>query len=243
MKLARINDVSPALRLALLAATLVAPGAFAAAPAAETAADVETVTWAEHVAPILYESCVTCHRPGQVAPMSLLTYDQARPWAKAIARSAHDRTMPPWFANPEHGEFVEDSRLSDEQIDGPESLGAARACPRATSRGAAAADVQLRMEDRRAGRDLHGRAVSSRRRRGRPLPVAHGSRIRSTRNAGSRRSRSAPASPRWSITSSPTSDLRAPPSRRCREREGSTSCSSAAGAQAWRLSSSPTATA
>ena len=113
MKLARNNDVSTALSLALLAITLVAPGAFAA----ETAADVETVTWAEHVAPVVYEKCVACHRPGQVAPMSLLTYDQARPWGKAIARAAHDRTMPPWFANPEHGKFVEDPRLSDTQID------------------------------------------------------------------------------------------------------------------------------
>src|SRR6185503_12465135 len=116
MKLVRINDLSPALRLALLATTLVAPGAFAAAPAAETA-DVETVTWAADVAPILYQRCVGCHRPGQVAPMSLLTYDQTRPWAKSIAKVTHDRTMPPWFASPEHGKFLEDPRLTDQQID------------------------------------------------------------------------------------------------------------------------------
>jgi mono/diheme cytochrome c family protein len=106
---------SLALRFSLLA-VLVAQGAFAAAPATETA-DADTVTWAADVAPILYQSCVGCHRPGQVAPMSLLTYDQARPWGKAIARAAHDRAMPPWFANPEHGKFVEDPRLTDAQID------------------------------------------------------------------------------------------------------------------------------
>jgi hypothetical protein len=116
MKLDRIHlDVLPALRLILLAG-LVAPAAFAAAPANE-AADTGTVSWAEHVAPILYESCAGCHRPGQVAPMSLLTYEQARPWAKSIAKVTRDRIMPPWFASPEHGEFVEDPRLSDEQID------------------------------------------------------------------------------------------------------------------------------
>ena len=110
MKLDRIRpEVALVLRLAVLA-ILLAQGALAAAPAAETAADVETVTWAEHVAPIVYERCVSCHRPGQVAPMSLLTYDQARPWGKSIAKVTHDRTMPPWFANPEHGQFVEDSR-------------------------------------------------------------------------------------------------------------------------------------
>ena len=102
--------------LCSLLAALVAQGAFAAAPAANTA-DVETVTWADHVAPILYESCVTCHRPGQVAPMSLMTYEQARPWAKAILRVTHDRAMPPWFANPEHGQFLDDPRLSDEQLE------------------------------------------------------------------------------------------------------------------------------
>jgi hypothetical protein len=116
MKLSRNRLETLPLRLALLAGLVAAPGAFAAAPANE-AADAEKVTWAEHVAPILHESCVSCHRPGQVAPMSLLTYEQARPWAKSIAKVAQERTMPPWFASPEHGEFVEDPRLSDAQID------------------------------------------------------------------------------------------------------------------------------
>jgi hypothetical protein len=116
MTLLRIErKPSPVLFLALLA-VLVAAGASAAAPAANTA-DVETVTWAKDVAPIMYNSCVTCHRPGQVAPMSLMTYDQARPWAKAIVRAVSERTMPPWFANPEHGKFVEDPRLTDEQVE------------------------------------------------------------------------------------------------------------------------------
>ena len=91
--------------------------AAASANNANTAVDQQNVTWAEHVAPLLFENCVTCHRPGQVAPMSLLTYGETRPWAKSIRRVTSEGTMPPWFANPEHGTFVEDSRLSQEEID------------------------------------------------------------------------------------------------------------------------------
>ena len=73
------------------------------------------ITFAEHVAPIFFENCVSCHRPGQVAPMSLLSYEEARPWAKSIRRVTSEGTMPPWFANPEHGDFVEDSRLAHDE--------------------------------------------------------------------------------------------------------------------------------
>ena len=117
MKPNRTHPERSTVLLLVLLATLAAPGAFAASPATAAAADADTVTWAEHIAPILHESCVTCHRPGQVAPMSLLTYDQARPWAKSILKVTRDRTMPPWFANPEHGKFVEDARLTDEQLE------------------------------------------------------------------------------------------------------------------------------
>jgi hypothetical protein len=97
--------------LAASAAALAGTAALAAPPS--TTNDTAPVTWAEHVAPILYQNCVTCHRPGQTAPMSLLTYEEARPWAKAIGRVTGERTMPPWFANPEHGKFVEDPTLTD----------------------------------------------------------------------------------------------------------------------------------
>lgn len=100
--------------ITLIAGSLLG-GAAVAAPPSDTAA-AETVTWAEHVAPIVFERCVSCHRPEQTAPMSLMSYDEARPWAKSISRVTHEGTMPPWFANPEHGEFVEDPRLSPEQV-------------------------------------------------------------------------------------------------------------------------------
>lgn len=70
-------------------------------------------TFSHDVAPILYKNCTGCHRPGEIAPMSLLTYQEARPWAKAIATQVSKGTMPPWHADPAHGEFLNDRRLSD----------------------------------------------------------------------------------------------------------------------------------
>ena len=74
------------------------------------------VTFTEHVAPIFYESCTTCHRPGQVAPMSLLTYEDAWPWARAIRQKVIDREMRPWDADPAVGTWANDRSLSDEAI-------------------------------------------------------------------------------------------------------------------------------
>ena len=73
-------------------------------------------TFTKDVAPILYKSCVECHRAGEVAPMSLLTYEDARPWARSIKEKVVARTMPPWFADPKHTHFENDRRLSDKEI-------------------------------------------------------------------------------------------------------------------------------
>lgn len=70
-------------------------------------------TFARDVAPILYKNCVECHRPGQIAPMSLLTYAETRPWARAIRDEVSDGTMPPWHADAPHGTFLNERRLSD----------------------------------------------------------------------------------------------------------------------------------
>jgi hypothetical protein len=69
-------------------------------------------TFSRDVAPILYRNCTTCHRPGEIAPMSLLTYKDARPWAKSIAVRVSAGTMPPWHADPASGEFLNDRRLN-----------------------------------------------------------------------------------------------------------------------------------
>jgi hypothetical protein len=70
-------------------------------------------TFSKDVAPILYKNCVSCHRPGEIAPMSLVTYDQARPYAKAIANAVTARTMPPWHAEAPAGTFHNERTLSD----------------------------------------------------------------------------------------------------------------------------------
>ncbi len=74
-------------------------------------------TFTKDVAPILYKYCVSCHRPGEIAPMSLLDYSLARPWAKAIRASVVTRKMLPWFADPRYGHFSNDTRLNDREIE------------------------------------------------------------------------------------------------------------------------------
>ena len=90
-------------------------GGFAGTAAGAAAQD--DVTFTRDVAPILYESCVRCHRPGEVSPMALRTYEETRPWASAIKESVRTRQMPPWFADPAHGTFANDPSLSEEEID------------------------------------------------------------------------------------------------------------------------------
>ncbi len=69
-------------------------------------------TFTHDVAPILHAKCVTCHRAGEVAPMALMTYQDARPYARAIKDKVSSRQMPPWFADPERsGSFANDARL------------------------------------------------------------------------------------------------------------------------------------
>src|SRR5215467_847621 len=74
------------------------------------------VTFHKQVEPILQKNCQGCHRPGQIAPMSLLTYQDARPWARSIKNAVANRTMPPWFADP-NAHVLNDRRLSAGDID------------------------------------------------------------------------------------------------------------------------------
>jgi len=76
------------------------------------------VTFSKDIAPVLQEKCQDCHRPGQIAPMSLLTYQDARPWARDIKVRVLQRSMPPWFLDRTVGiqHFANDMSLSDEQI-------------------------------------------------------------------------------------------------------------------------------
>ncbi len=79
--------------------------------------DKATPTFAKDVAPILFKNCAACHRSGEIAPMSLLSYREVRPWAKSIREAVVGRTMPPWGADPSHGEFINNRALSQKDID------------------------------------------------------------------------------------------------------------------------------
>ena len=74
------------------------------------------VTFNKDVLPILQKNCQTCHRPGEIAPMSFLTYNETRPWAKGMKEAVVSRQMPPWFADPAYGDFANDRRLNDAEI-------------------------------------------------------------------------------------------------------------------------------
>ena len=74
-------------------------------------------TFSKDVAPIFYEKCISCHREGEVAPMSLITFREARPWARAIHEKVTTREMPPWHADRRYGEFRNDLSLTQPEID------------------------------------------------------------------------------------------------------------------------------
>ncbi len=71
------------------------------------------VTYSSHIAAIINKNCVNCHRPGEVAPFSLTSYEDARDWAEMIGEVVANKRMPPWHANPAYGKFKNDCSLSD----------------------------------------------------------------------------------------------------------------------------------
>jgi hypothetical protein len=75
------------------------------------------LTWTQEISRIVYKHCASCHREGGAAPMSLLTYDETRPWAKAIRDEVAERRMPPWGAVKGFGEFRNDASLTDPEIE------------------------------------------------------------------------------------------------------------------------------
>ena len=75
------------------------------------------VTFHKDIEPVLQRNCQSCHRPGQIAPMSFLTYQSVRPWAKAMKAATLSRKMPPWFADPNYGHFVNDRSLKMGEVE------------------------------------------------------------------------------------------------------------------------------
>ena len=100
----------------LVSVLMMAIAATVMGPARAAANQEEAVTFAKDVLPILQKSCQSCHRPGTAAPMSLLTYEEARPWASAIKDRVVSRQMPPWHLDRSIGEYDPDPSLSGEEI-------------------------------------------------------------------------------------------------------------------------------
>ncbi len=91
-------------------------GCFLSLPESDSEPEPATVTFAEHIAPILYKRCTQCHRPGDIGPFPLETYNDAKRWAKEIKYYTERRLMPPWKAKPGFGEFRNENYLTDEEI-------------------------------------------------------------------------------------------------------------------------------
>jgi hypothetical protein len=96
--------------MGILAIAVICCGAFQAAK------PVAAPTFYKDVQPILQDHCQSCHRSGEVAPMSLVTFEETKPWADAIKHAVEMKMMPPWFADPRYGHFANDSSLTEQQI-------------------------------------------------------------------------------------------------------------------------------
>jgi hypothetical protein len=106
-------------RVVLLIATAclgMTMGASAATQAPATASG-SAPTFTVDVAPIIYARCASCHRSGEVAPMSLLTFKEVRPWTRAIRDKVVTRAMPPWHADRRYGRFRNEQSLDQSEID------------------------------------------------------------------------------------------------------------------------------
>src|SRR6188472_4570074 len=79
--------------------------------------DAEPITYSKHIAPILWKNCAGCHRPGEVGPFSLLKYEDAAKRAEFLASITAKRRMPPWKAAEGYGEFMDEHRLTPQEID------------------------------------------------------------------------------------------------------------------------------
>jgi hypothetical protein len=101
---------------AVVTAILGLAAALATLPRLTTAAQSGEVTFAEHVAPIVFNNCTTCHRPGEAAPFALMSYDDVRRRGRLIASVTRSRRMPPWKAGPGDFAFANERRLSDTEI-------------------------------------------------------------------------------------------------------------------------------
>lgn len=100
-----------------LVLSLLAGLVFIQSGAAHGSKGAAAATFNKDIAPIFFKSCAECHRPGEAAPFSVLSYKETRPWAKSIREKVANRTMPPWHADSHFGEWANDRRLTQKEID------------------------------------------------------------------------------------------------------------------------------
>jgi len=101
----------------LFLGTFFAACCFVLSPTISASDSSKAVTFTKDVAPIFYKHCADCHRPNDMAPMSLLTYKDARAWARSIKEKVVTHQMPPWHADPHYGQFSNDRKLAQQDID------------------------------------------------------------------------------------------------------------------------------
>jgi hypothetical protein len=107
--------------ITIAAAAIFSAGLFAApalrSGSASSGAPGKEITFSKDIAPIFHKNCAECHRPGEAAPFSTLTYKEVRPWARSIKEKVTKREMPPWHADPHVGTWSNDRRISQAEID------------------------------------------------------------------------------------------------------------------------------
>jgi len=104
------------LRRVALAGLLLGGAAMLASTQVTATQNSTSVTFYKDVLPVMQKNCQSCHRPGEIAPMSFLSYKDVRPWAKAIKEAVSTKKMPPWFADPNYGHFSNEKTLKDADI-------------------------------------------------------------------------------------------------------------------------------
>ena len=105
-----------ALAISLTTLATLAAGILMLTDTASAAGGKQKVTFNKDVAAILYKNCAECHKPNDIAPMSLISYKEVRPWARSIKEKVVRREMPPWSPDPKYGKFRNDHRLSKKDI-------------------------------------------------------------------------------------------------------------------------------
>src|SRR5215510_3789014 len=105
------------LTLSVALVALMAAGLFAISSISASTGGKKELTFNKDVAAIFYKNCAECHRANDIAPMSLMSYKEARPWARSIKEKVATRQMPPWSPDPKYGAFTNDHRLAQKDID------------------------------------------------------------------------------------------------------------------------------